>query len=351
MALMPDQLDDFVNLTLQSFKRKSWIDLSLDQQHHIFASKFLSGKTRTPYQGGHQLNWKVQTSNTGTAKYSELYSVAATSVKDLTTEAKQPFCKLTANFSYDVHEDSFQSDRETIIREIDVRRHSMYNDVFELAETSLWTAPSSDTESPRKPSGIPFWIQKSATTPAGGFTGGNPSGFSNGAAGINTNTVSGWKNWSFNYTSVSRDDMVAKARKAIEFTHFQAPKQFNELGGGKSDSDWMFFTTYNVLEDLEKLLESRNDNLGVDLAKYAGAVTLKGNPVIWVPYLQNNDSSNPIYGVNFRVFSLYYKKGLDMLVHPPQQSARQHTVREVHLDSWFNFICLNRRRCFVGYVA
>ena len=145
MALMPDQLDDFVNLTLQSFKRKSWIDLSLDQQHHIFASKFLSGKTRTPYQGGHQLNWKVQTSNTGTAKYSELYSVDATSVKDLTTEAKQPFCKLTANFSYDVHEDSFQSDRETIIREIDVRRHSMYNDVFELAETSLWTAPSSDT--------------------------------------------------------------------------------------------------------------------------------------------------------------------------------------------------------------
>ena len=80
MALLPDQLDDFVNLTLDQFKKKKWIDLSLDQQHHIFAQKFLSGKTREPVTGGVQLNWKVQTSNTGTAKFSELYSVDATAV-------------------------------------------------------------------------------------------------------------------------------------------------------------------------------------------------------------------------------------------------------------------------------
>ena len=70
----------------------------------------------------------------------------------------------------------------------------------------------------------------------------------------------------------------------------------------------MFFTTYNVLEEMEKLLESRNDNLGADLAKYAGSVVIKGNPVVWVPYLQNNDSSDPFYGVNLRVFKFFFEK-------------------------------------------
>jgi hypothetical protein len=351
MPLLPDQLDDFTTLTLDNFKKKSWVDLSLDNQHHCFAAKFLSGKARTPYQGGAHLNWKVQTTNTGTAKFSELYSVDATAVKDLMTTAKVPFTKATVNFSYDVDEQSFQSDRETIIREIDIRRHSAFNDYFELMEAALWSSPSSDSESPRTPLGIPFWIQKSATTPGGAFTGGDPSGHSSGAANINVADVPNWKNWSGNYTSVSRDDLIAKMRKAIAHTYFQAPKQFAELGNGKGDSDWAFYTTYSVVEDMEKLLESRNDNLGVDLAKYAGSVVVKGNPVIWVPYLDSNDSSNPIYGVNHKVLQYHYKTGKDMLWHPPQKAARQHTTREVHMDSWGQFICLNRRRLFVLYVA
>jgi hypothetical protein len=351
MPLLPDQLDDFTTLTLDNFKKKSWVDLSLDNQQHCFAAKFLSGKARTPYQGGAHLNWKVQTTNTGTAKFSELYSVDATAVKDLMTTAKVPFTKATVNFSYDVDEQSFQSDRETIIREIDIRRHSAFNDYFELMEAALWSSPASDSQSPRNPLGIPFWIQKSTTTPGGGFTGGDPSGHSSGAANINVADVPNWKNWSGNYTSVSRDDLIAKMRKAIAHTYFQAPKQFAELGNGKGDSDWAFYTTYSVVEDMEKLLESRNDNLGVDLAKYAGSVVVKGNPVVWVPYLDSNDSSNPIYGVNHKVLQYHYKTGKDMVWHPPQKAARQHTTREVHMDSWGQFICLNRRRLFVLYVA
>jgi len=284
-------------------------------------------------------------SNTGTAKHSELYAVDATGVKDLTQSAKQQWSKQTVNFSYDVDEDVFQSDRETIIREVEVREHSMYNDWFELMEEALWTAPTSDSQSPRKPSGIPFWIQPG--TGSGGFVGGDPSGFSNGAGGIKVADVANWKNWAGQYTTASRDDLIAKIRKACEFTYFQAPKQFAELAGGKGDSDWMFFTTYDTLSELEKLLESRNDNLGADLSKYAGSVVIKGNPVVWVPYLQENTSNDPFYGVNLRVFKFFFRKGRKMLRHAPQQAARQHTVREVHMDTWGNFVCYNRRKLFV----
>ena len=47
----------------------------------------------------------------------------------------------------------------------------------------------------------------------------------------------------------------------------------------------------------------------------------------------------------------FFKKGKNQIVHPPQKAARQHTVREVHMDNWGNFTCYNRRRVFVGYVA
>lgn len=348
MALLPDQIDDFVNLTLDNFKRKRWVDLSLDLQDYVFASKMFARKGKDPEKGGVQLNWKIQTQNTGTAKDSELYAIDDTGVKDLTTEAKQPWSKQTVNFSYDIDEDLFQSDRETIIRELEVREHSMYNDLFEHMEERMWTAPSSETQSPRRPSGIPFWIQKSADTPDGGFTGGDPAGFTNGAAGLTVASVPNWKNWSFNYTSTSRDDLVKKMRKACEFTHFKAPHSFSELGGMK-DTNYSFHTTYRTLEGLERLLEGRNDNLGVDLNKYAGSVLMKGNPVMWVPYLEANDTSDPIYGICWDVFKYFFKKGAHMRRSKPQRAARQHTVREVHMDNWGNFACYNRRRLFVGY--
>ena len=50
-------------------------------------------------------------------------------------------------------------------------------------EEALWSAPSSSTESPQVHLAS-ILGSKSASTPGGGFTGGDPSGFSNGAAGI-----------------------------------------------------------------------------------------------------------------------------------------------------------------------
>jgi hypothetical protein len=346
-VLLPDQLDDFVNLTLENFKRKKWVDISLDLQNYEFASRFFSSK-KDPEKGGSQLNWKVQVTNTGTARHSELYDTDQTGVVDLTKEAKIPWSKQTVNFSYDVDEDAMQTDRETIINEIKVRDHSMYNDYFELMEEALWSMPSGPDASPRPPSGIPYWIVKSATT---GFNGGNPSNFTSGAGGLSSTTYPNWSNYTFAATDVSRDDFIEKALKACEFTKFLAPKKFPELGGAGDKNDYAFYTTYRVLQQLEKYLQSSNDNLGVDIAKYSGAVTLKGNPVNWVPYLEANDTEDPFYGINWKVFRYFFKKGRHMLRQPPRQRDGQHTVRVVHMDNWGNFQCENRRRTFVGYFA
>jgi hypothetical protein len=349
-SLKPEQLDDLVNLTFNRARKKSWVDLSLDNQEYVFAQQFMNGKNKTPVKGGPQQTWKIQVNNTGNSRFTGLFSKDQTAVTNLTIGAVQNWAIHTSSFSYDVNEPEFQGDDVTqIVDEIKVREHSMYNDFFESMESSLWTAPTSSTQDPRPLSGIPFWIQKNATE---GFNGGNPSGFSDGAGGVNTTTYSKWKNYTFAYTAVERDDLVAKWIKACEFTNFKAPHAYPELGGGKAS--WMFYTTFRLVEPLMQYLDARNDNIK-DVAGTA-RVTFKGIPVMTAWELENStqdgyDSADPIYGINWKSFEFFFQKGKEMERKKPLQAPGQHNVRNVFMDSICNMLCYNRRQNFVGYVA
>lgn len=343
--LTPDQIDDFVNLTLSNFKRNKWTDISLEHQEYVSA-RMISEKNVTE-AGGKDISFRLKTRNTGNARASGMYAQDVTNVEDVTVAASIPWTMQTTNFSYDVYEDLFQSDRETIIRELQIREHDALSDMAELQEEFLWTAPTGTTDT--TPMGIPFWLQKSNTTPDGAFNGGNPTGFSAGAAGLSSTTYPRWRNWTFSYTSVTTDDLIKKVKKALQFTNFMAPVPHPELGYGKSQ--YHIYTTYGVQEPLERLAETRNDNLGSDVARYINQVTIGGTPVQWVPYLEANDTSDPVYGVNWKVFRPFVKSGCNMRRNAPKQAARQHSVREVHIDHWMNYACYNRRACFSGYIA
>lgn len=340
MALTPDQVDDFVNLTLPLYKRYKWTDISLEHQEYISAT--LIDEKKVVEQGGPTVSFRLKTKNTGNARNTGMYAQDITKVEDVTIAASVPWAMQTTNFSYDIYEDLFQSDRETIIRELQIRDHDAMSDMAELNEENLWSAPTGTNDT--RPMGIPFWLQKNA---AEGFNGGNPSGFSAGCAGVSSTTYPRWRNYTFTYSAVSPDDLVVSLKKAIAFTHFVPPVPHPELGFGKSD--YTIFTTYRVTEPAERLAESRNDNLRADLARYLNQVTVGGIPLKWVPYLEANDTADPLYGVNWRTFRPYVKKNANMRRNPPKPAARQHTVREVHIDNWMQYLCYNRRLNFVGY--
>lgn len=343
----PEAISDLVELTLDRYARKSWVDLALSAQEYTIATKWLSGK-KTPVKGGLHQAWKIQTANTGTAKFTGLYHSDELETVDHTIGAKQPWSMSTVNFSYDINEPEFQGDDvTTIVDEILVREHAMYNDWFELAEDALWAAPTG-SEANRPLSGFPFWLQQNATE---GFNGGDPSGHAAGAGNVLGSAVPAWKNYTFKYTGVTRDDLVAKWKKATAFCHFKAPHNFNELGGGVN---WEFCTSYALVEPLGQYLDARNDNLK-DIAGISNLV-FQGVPVRWIPILDDSSATNayvtnsPIYGINWKTFDFYFLKGRDMVRHAPKQHATRHNVREVHMDAICNMLCKNRRANFVGYI-
>lgn len=348
-SLTPDQIDDLVNTTQKRFKKRGWIDISLSLQEYEFARRAFADK-KVPEGSGPKLNWKVQVTNTGSFVDSGMYAVNALNVKNLTKEAEVGWTKQTVGYQYDVDEHIFNAPPEQIVDYIRVREHSMYNDFFEGMETRMWTAPSSSSLDPMTPSGIPFWLQKSATE---GFNGGDPSGWALGAGSLLTSTYPNWKNYTFQYSQVNRDDFVEKILRAMTYTKFKPPHDYNDLGTG-GDPDWVLYSTWTVVSQLQKLAESRNDNLGLNVGWAKGKANIQGVPVLRVPALDDStsdayDSTDPIYGVNWKTLRYFFREGRNMLKHPPKQAAHQNTVREIFMDNWGNFRCLNRRLNFVGY--
>ena len=349
-SLYHDGIDDFVELVLNRFTRNSWVDISLILQEYQFASRWFKSKKR-PERGGPLLDWKLRVANQGTAKHSGLFAIDDTNKVNVMINGQINWSKQTVNYIYDVDQIAFESNPETIIREMVLNEQGLYNDFFELMETSMWTSPSSATVNPRPPAGIPAWLVKASSE---GFNGGDGN-FSGGIGGIPTATYANWKNWGAPYVSVSRDDLIEKVCKGMDYTRFKAVKPYSEIGGG--DPSYGLYTVYSVLSIMRRLLQANNDNLGIDVARFSNGVVVRGVPVDWVPALDNTasdayDSQNPFYGINWKKFHYFFKTGRNMIKHPPKVAARQHTVRERHMDNWGNFVCEDRRQGgFVFHVA
>lgn len=344
--LTPDGIDDLVTNTTERFHRGKWTDISLDYQRYV--SGDLITEKRLVEQGGTEIQWQLQVSNTGTAINSGLYGEDVKAVDDTTISASVPWTKQTASWSYDVDEPLFQSDKETIVEMLMVREHSCMNKLHELNEQNLWSSPSSTTD--KRPMGIPFWMQKDATTtPGGAFNGGNPSTHASGCAGVSSVTYPNWRNWTFGYAAVTTNDLVQKLKYSLYSTEFIPPDPHPTLGFGQAT--YTIYTVWSVTDELERVAESRNDNLGSDVARYLNRVTVGGVPFKAVPYLTQNDSTNPLYGINWDSWRPFLKRGCDRRRTGPLKTPGQHTVRDVFIDTWMNYMCIDRRRNFVGSTA
>jgi len=351
MALYHEQIDDFIELTLNRIKKNEWVDISMPLQEYTFGAKWFKSKKK-PEKGGTRMEWKLRVDNQGNARHSGLYGVDNLGRKNVMTHGHQEWSKQVGGYTYDIDEDAFQSDEETLIREMILNEQGLYNDFFALMETSMWTAPSSSALKIRPPSGIPFWIQKNSTL---GFTGGNPDGFSEGAGSIDTDAYAKWKNYTGPYVQISRDDLIEKIINAMDFCYFKAPAPYPEIGGG--EASWGLYTVHSVLAVMRRLLQRGNDDLGPDVAAFSGQVLVRSTPLTWVPALSETesdayDSSAPFYGVNWKKFEYFFKTNRNMILHPPKEAPNQSSVRKRLMTNWGNFVCYDRRQGgFVFYVA
>lgn len=344
MGLTPEQIPDVIALTLNYYIKGKWTDLSLDYPEYV-ASQLITDKNVAEF-GGPQITFPLQVRNGQQARVTGMWEPDVTGVEDLAIQGTIPWSNLTNNWSYNAMESDVQTDRETIVQIVLMRDHACKNAMVVLQEQLLWGQPTAAANDSR-PRGIPYWLQKAATANAGDFVGGNPSSGLN-RASINSDTYTSWKNFAWTYINITVDDMIKKVKNSIYETNFIAPVPMPEIAYGKSDRT--IYTNRAVQEPLERLAENRNENLGSDVAKYYQTVTIAGIPVKAVHYLDDNDTTNPLYGVNWKVFRPYVKRGWNMKRTVVTPGRPQHLVTTVHYDTMMNYACFDLRQCFVGHV-
>jgi hypothetical protein len=336
-VLTPTGLNDLVQTTLRDLGKPKFTEIATDLQRHT-AMKNLLRKNRVVLQSGVGVQWDVMVNHSASASNVGLGATDVVNIIDTMVQATADWRNTTANYAIIGQEIAMNREPARIVDLIKERRIACMISVAEIMESNFWGAPVALTDSVT-PWGVNTWIVKNATE---GFNGGVPSGYT--TIGLNPTTYPRWKNWTYQYTSVTRDDLIRHWRKAATFTDFEPP--VDGIPTFNTGDVYGFYTNYGVIGPLEEALESQNENLGPDIASQDGKTIFRRVPVTWVPKLEA-DTTNPVYGINWGWFKTYILDGWWLKeTHVPVYPG-QHTISAHFLDSTYQWITKNRRCHFV----
>ena len=301
-------------------------------------------KDRIEFQGGTGIKRNLMTKHSDAAKHVGLYEEDTVNVADVLANIDIPWRRTTTNYAYERRELLMNKGPQKIVDLLKVRRTDAMLALTELMETAFWSKPTDSTDD-LLPFGIPYWIVKNSTE---GHTGGNPSGFTSGAGNLDVASYPMWKNWSAQYSAVTKADLIKKMRKGHRNIKFKSPVDVPDYRRGRGDR-YRIYLNEDTLSNLEDLGEAQNENLGRDLAPMDDTIAFKRHPLVAVPFL-NADSTNPIYMVDMSTFAPVFLKGDYLRETAPIQKADMHNVFVVHVDLTWNILCDDRRRQAVFYV-
>lgn len=350
MPYQADDVTDVITTTLRDLEKRNWADIVLDLQRHV-ALPMVMKKHRQEFGSGYGHQFNVRLFSNNAARNVKLNEEDNPTTADLFKTGNVPWRHSETHWAIEDRIVKMNRSPARLVNLLEANRMDAMTDLAELIEQNFWTAPSSSSDT-LKPYGVPYWIVKNNTT---GFNGGLPTGFTD-VGGLSPTTYPRWKNYTAQYTAVTKVDLVRKLRTAMTKTNFRAPVDFpsstgQKSGGAPSNAEQNKFGLFcgydDVIQPLEELLEAQNDNLGNDVASRDGKVIIRRLPLQWVPYLDENDTTDPIYGIDWDSFKCCFLSGEyinwgEVMIHP-----KSHRTKVQYCDSSYNFICKNRRQNFV----
>lgn len=337
MGIPFSQIDDIVNLTQENLvKRGAFVDLQTDLQDHT-AVREMWKRRKKKFEGGNDWRWDLQIDHNHSARTVGLYESDGSSVGDTMIKGIVSPRHVNAHYIYDQREKDFQRGGLAIVDYIKTKYTGMQVSLYELMEEILWGKPA-DASDEKTPYGIAYWVVKNA---AEGFHGGNPSGFPLGCGNISSTAYERWANYTAQYATVEKTDLIRKMRRASRQVKFRSPVSHAtpKLGGMGNG----IYTNDRVIGLMEEVLEANNMSLGNDLASKDGRTLFKGTPITYAPYL-DGDATDPVYMLDWNWLVIGVLAGWENQLTKPYQVADKHLVRRVDLDCSMQMVCSNRRR-------
>ncbi len=339
MSMTADQINDLVILSQKNLGKYKWEDLTGDLQHHVALPQILR-KKKVAFKSGTHIQWNILTDDSGAARDAGLYDRDQVNVVDVGLQASEGWGMVTTNWAMDHAEITMNMEPTRIVDIASERRALSLISMANLMEQRWWGTPTGPTDT-NKILGVFYWLTYGGDSAGPGFVGGDPTGFPAGCGGVLSTAQARWQNWSGGYTDISKSDLIKLAREAVVKTNFKPPIPTPSYSTGMSRA---WYGGYDIVEELERLLEAQNENLGNDVASKDGKTLLRGVPIQYVPFLENNYSTEqPLIGIDWGVMKPRFLRGWFMREHRAKISPTQRNVSVIHQDTWMQYICYNRR--------
>lgn len=352
MAITESDIIDLLNTTFDNIPREKFIDMSQELHQYIVVPFLLTKRGGMKVKkGGVNIVETLMIEHGGRSRWVGIYNEDVTNVIDHLKKMQVQFMHLTDNLSYDRSELLANSGRERINNLLLPRRRAMFQRAAETMEVAFFAEP--DAADTLTPFGLKYWIVKNATA---GFNGGAASGFTL-KGNINPTSVPAFKNYTAPYTAVTKTDVIQALRIAHMETKWKHPKPQSQFEGNTSDNRELMMNQDTIIA-FENIGEGQNQNLGRDVAPMtagssmgiqmdgAGRLMFKQRPITYVELL-NDDSSDPIYGLDMNTMFAIVRAGDNMRLSGFRVAPNQHNVFTSFLDLSVQFINVNPRNNFV----
>lgn len=333
---------DMLTTTLYDLGRGRFHQIAQELQEYIVLPRLLrKGRIRIQASGV-GIKETLMTSIGGTARWVGLLEEDAINFNDLLDTMTVNWCRLTDNMAWERRMLLENRGEARINNVIKPQRVAMMLRIADALEEGFFAAP--DSTDIKKPWGIKYWMVKNSST---GFNGGLPSGFST-VAGVNLTDSPTFKNYTFQYTNVTKSDLIKKLRTAHRKCRWRSPYKTAGMESEFGERRQLFMNE-TTISAIEEVGEAQNENLGRDIASMDDQIVFKKHPLVYVPYL-DADTSYPIYMTDTDTIIPFILKGDYLRETDAKVSPRQHNTFEVHVDLSINFIMTNRRANCVCYI-
>jgi hypothetical protein len=342
MALTDANIADMITTTLHDLGRGRFHQIAQELVEYYVLPRLLRKGNVRIQRSGIGIKETLMTKTGGAARWVGLNEEDAVQYSDVLDGLTVVWCRLTDNMTWERRMLLENRGEARINDVIKPQRVAMMLRIATALEEGYFGAP--DASDVKKPWGLKYWIVKNATT---GFNGGLPSGFST-VGGVSLTDSPTFKNYTFQYTDVSKGDLIKKLRTAHRKTNWRSPYKTSQMMSEFGNRRQLFLNEVTI-SNIEDVGEGQNENLGRDIASMDDRIVFKRHPLIYIPYL-DDDTTNPIYMNDTDTIKPIVLKGDYLRETDAQRSPRQHNTFEVHVDLSVNFVCTNRRANAVCYV-
>lgn len=334
-TLVATDIADLVSGTLRELGRLKFNQIAQNLvEYEVFSHWFKKDKVQ--FDSGIGIQRNLMNSLGNQAKHVGMYETDSVNVPDLMDQLQLNWVHAQTAWAFERREMLMNRGKELIFNVIQPRRVAAMISLVEELETRAWSVPGVSDKV--RPWGLPYWIVKNNTT---GFNGGAASGHTT-VAGVSLTDTPTFKNYTAQYTTVTKQDLIKKMRTAHRAIRFKSPVTVNDYRGSQGFR-YRLYVNESTISAMEDLGEAQNDNLGRDLASMDGSMVFHGHPFRWIPKL-DEDTDNPVYMVDHDTFMPVCLKGDYLREADVQPAANQHNTFQVFVDLTYNYLCHDRRR-------